>query len=112
MKDSTHRRLLFLAMTVVLAPMAFAQGGPGGGNALRGPATHADFDRNGDGIVTESEFDATRAERIAQRSRQGYRMRNLGSAPTFEQIDRNDDGQLDVDELATAQAQHRSAKWR
>lgn len=41
--------------------------GPGGGGRRgsggRGPASFSDFDRDGDGVITEEEFSATRAER-------------------------------------------------
>jgi Ca2+-binding EF-hand superfamily protein len=57
------------------------------------------FDRDGDGVISSAEFEQTRAERIAERSAAGYRMRGLENAPSFEQIDANGDGGLTPDEL-------------
>jgi Ca2+-binding EF-hand superfamily protein len=64
------------------------------------------FDANSDGFISEDELAQGRAERIKERSQQGYRMRNLADAPSFDAIDQNNDGQLDRQEFATAQRQH------
>ncbi|MCF7995726.1 MAG: hypothetical protein K9L88_12900, partial [Chromatiaceae bacterium] len=48
-----------------------------------------------------------RAERIKERSQQGYQMRNLANAPSFEDVDQNGDGQIDKEEFESAQLQHR-----
>jgi len=66
-----------------------------------------DFDRNGDGALTKAEFEEGRAKRIAERSQQGYAMRNLANAPTFEAIDADGDGRVGPEEFAAHQAQHR-----
>jgi hypothetical protein len=55
----------------------------------------ASFDTDGDGSITLTEFEQSRAQRIADRSQQGYPMRGLANAPTFEQLDLNQDGVLD-----------------
>lgn len=74
---------------------------------LRGPMTFAAFDINGDGRITEKEFYEARGKRIADRSQQGYPMRNLPNAPTFEAIDTNGDSLVDSEEFARHQMQHR-----
>jgi hypothetical protein len=68
----------------------------------------ADFDLNADGTLTKQEFDEARAKRIAERSQQGYPMRNLPNAPTFEAIDADGDGRVGPEEFATHQAEHRA----
>jgi Ca2+-binding EF-hand superfamily protein len=68
-------------------------------------ATFADFDRNGDGRISEQEFDATRSERIAQRANEGRPMRGLAGVPSFAEIDRDGDGSISRAEFAA----HRSA---
>ncbi len=65
---------------------------PGGPGMNR--ATFADFDRNGDGRISEQEFDATRSERISQRASEGRPMRGLAGAPSFAEIDRDGDGSI------------------
>ncbi|GAB0147577.1 MULTISPECIES: EF-hand domain-containing protein [Marichromatium] len=71
----------------------------------------ADFDRDGNGWLDEQEFYEGRGQRIAERSQQGYMMRNLASAPSFEEVDSNGDGRVDADEFAAAQAQHQRQNW-
>jgi Ca2+-binding EF-hand superfamily protein len=66
----------------------------------------AEFDLNGDGILNEQEFYEARANRIAERSQQGYMMRNLENAPPFNALDLDGDGRLRPDEFASGQAQH------
>lgn len=82
--------------------------GPGQGMGRMGGQmpTFSDFDANQDGLISEDEFAQGRAERIKERSQQGYRMRNLANAPSFEVVDQNGDGYIDNQELARAQRQH------
>jgi Ca2+-binding EF-hand superfamily protein len=79
--------------------------GPGAGMGRNMPS-FAEFDLNGDGALTEKEFYEARAKRIAERSQQGYPMRNLANAPSFEVIDLNSDGRITPDEFSVGQAQH------
>jgi len=80
--------------------------GPGMGMGRNMPA-FSEFDLNADGTLTEQEFYEARANRIKERSQQGYPMRNLPNAPPFTAIDLDGDGQVNPQEFATAQAQHR-----
>ncbi len=80
-------------------------GGMGRGMGMKMPA-FGEFDLNGDGSITEQEFGEARANRIAERSQQGYLMRNLPKAPTFAEVDRDDDGLVDREEFARAQSEH------
>ncbi|HMW57315.1 MAG: EF-hand domain-containing protein [Candidatus Accumulibacter phosphatis] len=63
--------------------------------------TFADFDRNGDGKITQQEFHATRSERQAQRA--GRPMRGMAGAPSFAEIDRDGDGSISPTEFAAHQ---------
>lgn len=71
----------------------------GGGRGNGAMAGFADFDSNGDGVVTPDEFAQTRAARQAEKAAQGYPMRNAGSAPSFESFDANGDGRLTTEEF-------------
>jgi Ca2+-binding EF-hand superfamily protein len=81
--------------------------GPGMGRMGGQMPTFSSFDADGDGLLSEVEFAQGRAERIKERSQQGYQMRNLANAPSFDAIDQNSDGQIDKQEFERAQMQHR-----
>ncbi|PLY16784.1 MAG: hypothetical protein C0631_02385 [Sedimenticola sp.] len=84
--------------------------GPGGGmgmNRGRNMPVFADFDLNGNGKIDEDEFIEARGQRISERARQGYQMRNLGNMPSFAEIDINSDGEVDHAEFSAHQATHR-----
>ena len=70
----------------------------------------ADFDLNGDGSITETEFLKARSERIAKRAQEGRQMKNLANAPSFQDIDTDDDGVLSNEEFAAHQAEHKAHK--
>ena len=87
-------------------PGAGMGGGAGMGMGGRMP-TFADFDLNGDGTLTETEFTQARAKRMAERAAQGYPMRNAGKAPAFSSFDTDGNGQVTPEEFAAGQAAHR-----
>jgi Ca2+-binding EF-hand superfamily protein len=72
----------------------------------------ADFDLNQDGALTKEEFQQARAKRISERASQGYQMRNLANAPSFESIDSDGNGEVSPDEFNTAQMAHRQQRMR
>jgi Ca2+-binding EF-hand superfamily protein len=86
---------------VIASPGAQA----GQGNA-GGPPAFGEFDKDGSGFVTESEFNSTRAQRMAARAAEGKQLRGAASAPAFSEIDTDGDGLLSLDELSTAQKTH------
>jgi Ca2+-binding EF-hand superfamily protein len=87
-------------------PGAGMGGGPGMGRG-RGMPAFIEFDLNGDGTLTETEFYEARAKRMTARATQGYPMRNAGTAPAFSAIDTDGNGQVTPDEFAAGQAAHR-----
>ncbi|ADC61581.1 EF-hand domain-containing protein [Allochromatium vinosum] len=115
-RSALVRWLGALTLSACLVPLVAAQPpgggwGPGGGMGWQAPA-FTEFDLDGNGVLTETEFYQARAQRIAERSQQGYAMRGLSNAPEFSAIDRNGDGQVDATEFATAQAQHRQQRFQ
>lgn len=66
----------------------------------------AAFDRDGNGMISEQEFNEFRAQRRKARAEQGRMMRGVADAPSFSQIDSNQDGLLSREELMTARQAH------
>ena len=93
------RALAATAVAVSFALPAMAQTPP-----PRGPAPFSAYDQNGDGMVSEAEFNAFRTERQSAAAASGRPMRGADNAPPFASFDTNGDGQLSPDELAAGQA--------
>lgn len=82
---------------------------PASSEDMRGASNppFASFDRNGDSVITEEEFNQTRAERIQKRMEEGRRMRGMANAAAFSDIDTDHDGQINRKEFDEHQIQHR-----
>ena len=74
-----------------------------------GPPTFEDFDTDGDGFVSEEEFNTLRAERIAARAAEGRQMKGVASAPAFSTIDSDGDGKLNREEFTAGRDAHMKA---
>jgi hypothetical protein len=74
-----------------------------------GPPTFAEFDADGDGFVSEEEFTAFRAARMAAMAEAGKPMKGAATAPAFSDIDTDGDGMLNEAELTAAQQAHHKA---
>ena len=74
-----------------------------------GPPTFEDFDADGDGFVSEQEFNTLRSERIAARAAQGRQMKGMANAPAFSTLDSDGDGKLNRDEFTAGRDAHMKA---
>ena len=92
---------LILPASIALLTLGAVQAAP------PGPPPFAYFDLDGDGKITEQEFNAARAKRMDERARQGYRLGNAHRHPAFGQLDRDADGYLAPEEMYAA----RAARW-
>ena len=70
---------------------------------LRGPIAFSTYDKDGNGTISENEFNAVRAQRMSAKAAQGKQMRGAANAPTFASFDLDSNGKLTQDELLTGQ---------
>lgn len=68
-----------------------------------GPIPFAQYDRDGNGIITQEEFNFRKTERMTLREEEGKAMRNTEDSPNFSYFDRNGDGRIDPQELRNGQ---------
>ncbi len=69
-------------------------------NAQQAPMPMSRFDANGDGMISEEEFNQAREQRMAARAAQGRSMYRQGmKLPEFSDMDANGDGQLTQQEM-------------
>ena len=73
------------------------------------PPAFSDIDTNGDGFVSEEEFNAFRAAKMAARAEAGKPMKGAATAPAFSDLDSDGDGVLSEDELTAGHKAHRQA---
>jgi len=73
------------------------------------PPAFSEFDKDGDGAVSETEFNTTRAERHADMAKEGRPMKGMATAPSFADLDTDGDGSLNEAELVAGQKKHMQA---
>ena len=66
-------------------------------------SSFSDFDTDGDGKITQTEFETTQQARQAQQAESGRLMRNAANAPTFGDIDTDGNGVIDATEFKNHQ---------
>jgi Ca2+-binding EF-hand superfamily protein len=99
--------ILIIAAVFAMAvlPLA-AQAGQG---MQQKPPPFAEIDKDGDGFVSEAEYDTHRAEWHAAMAEAGKPMKGMATAPAFADIDSDGDGKLSEAELTAAQQAHKQA---
>ncbi|MDX1809509.1 MAG: EF-hand domain-containing protein [Sulfurospirillaceae bacterium] len=65
--------------------------------------TFSNFDVNHDGKITQNEFQIRQQERMKERAKLGYPMKNAGNAPMFGDMDKNKDGFINAQEFRNFQ---------
>lgn len=96
--------LIVAVFAVALIPMAAEAAHHG-----KGPPTLAEFDTDGDGFLTEQEFNEGRAARHASMAEEGRPMRGMESAPSFADFDTDGDGKLSESEFGAGHQKHMAA---
>ena len=91
---------LFLLFAALCLSEASAQC-PAGSDCPKapGPPSFAEFDLDGDGAISSEEYYQARGARMAERAKEGGKLRNAAGMPTFEDIDLDGNGSLSPDEF-------------
>jgi Ca2+-binding EF-hand superfamily protein len=97
-KQSTTVGLLFALLSGLLAHSSLAESLP-----PRGPIPFEAFDQDGNGLISEQEFNSVREERMASRAAQDRPMYGMADPPAFADFDSDGDGRLTPAELTAGQ---------
>jgi len=108
-EKSAFETILIIAVVLAIVMLPLAARAESG--AMHQPPSFSEFDANGDGFISEEEFNAFRAQRMAAKAAAGKPMKGAKSMPDFQDIDTNGDGKLTEAELVAAQQAHQ-AKMR
>ena len=65
----------------------------------------SDFDLDGNGAITEQEFNEGHAKRMAERAAEGHELKNAGKC-TFAKVDADSDGAITPEEFEAHKAKH------
>jgi Ca2+-binding EF-hand superfamily protein len=74
--------------------------------------SYSDFDSDGNGKITQEEFENTQQKRMSEKAESGKMMKNAQNAPAFKDIDTNNDGNIDATEFAQHQMANRGQKGK
>jgi len=89
--------LMLLAMVSLVGLNLFAA------DTTRGSLAFEAYDKNKDGMITQEEFDAVKAERMSAKAEAGMPMRNATNSPDFIYFDTNKDGKITKEEFQAGQ---------
>jgi Ca2+-binding EF-hand superfamily protein len=106
-EKTVFETILAIAVLFALAllPLAVKAESP----AHHQPPAFSEFDQDGDGFVSEAEFNSFRKARHEAMAKAGKPMKGMASAPSFSDVDADGDGRLTESELTTAQQAHHKA---
>lgn len=98
-QETSYPAGLLIVLTIVLAPTSVhSQEIP-----TRGPIPFDVYDKDGNSLVSEDEFNQARAARMSAKVAAGKQLRGAANAPSFTSFDTNKDGQLSRQELISGQ---------
>lgn len=107
MKSPEHaafKIILIVSVIIALAMLPFVTKADDGQH--HSPPEFSEFDADGDGLVSEDEFMATRSARMKAMAEAGRSMKGAATAPAFSDLDTDGDGMLSEAELTTGQQAH------
>jgi len=93
-------KTLLIVALIVTGALAVGQG--------KNMQSYNSLDTNGDGKVTQVEFENKQQSKMIKQAEAGKMMRNVANAPHFSDVDTNSDGNIDKDEFATHQVKQQA----
>ncbi|RXK14371.1 hypothetical protein CP965_02680 [Halarcobacter mediterraneus] len=66
---------------------------------VRGPILFSTYDKDNNNLISEKEFNSIKEERMTQKANSGRLMKNVGQSPAFSDLDLNNDGSINKEEL-------------
>ena len=103
--QAAFKTILIISMIIAVAMLPFVA--KADSHMKQSPPAFSEFDANGDGTVSEEEFNTFRSARMEAMAAAGKPMKGAAYAPSFGDLDTNDDGVLSAEELVAGQKAHR-----
>ena len=105
--QAAFKTILIITMIIAIVMLPFVAKAES--QQRHSPPAFSDFDTNGDGFISEEEFNTFRAARMATMAEAGKPMKGAATAPAFSDLDTDDDGKLNEAELVAGQKAHKQA---
>jgi len=105
--QAAFKAILITTVIIALAMLPFVAKAES--QQRHSPPAFSDIDTDGDGFVSEEEFNSFRAARMAAKAEAGKPMKGAATAPSFSDLDSDGDGMLSEAELIAGQKAHRQA---
>jgi Ca2+-binding EF-hand superfamily protein len=105
--QAAFKTILIITMIIAVAMLPFVARADS--HKTHNPPAFTEFDKNGDGAVSEEEFTEFRSARMAAMAEAGKPMKGAATAPAFSDLDTDGDGVLSEAELVAGQKAHHQA---
>ncbi|MEE9493905.1 MAG: EF-hand domain-containing protein [Gammaproteobacteria bacterium] len=105
-----HRNTVQITSAILLAMTAASAFATDPAVSAQGPVPFESFDADGNGYVTQEEFNTLRSERIRSRAEENRQFRNMGDAPAFSDLDADGDGKLNREEIQAHQRERQGER--
>ena len=105
--QAAFKAILIITVIIAIAMLPFVAKAES--QQRHSPPAFSDIDTDGDGFVSEEEFNSFRAARMAAKAEAGKPMKGAATAPAFGDLDSDDDGLLSEDELTAGHKAHKKA---